>query len=93
MMIGTGMQNKLLEAMALGLPCVTTPLAGNAIKGIHKQTLLMGENQVELIQCIQSLLQAPEAAKEIAQKGSQFVHENYSWEASVLELETIFKKK
>jgi polysaccharide biosynthesis protein PslH len=93
MMIGTGMQNKLLEAMALGLPCVTTPLAGNAIKGIHKQTLLMGENQVELIQCIQSLLQDPEAAKEIAQKGSQFVHENYSWEASVLELETIFKKK
>jgi glycosyltransferase involved in cell wall biosynthesis len=27
MFIGTGLQNKLLEALALGLPCVTTPLA------------------------------------------------------------------
>jgi glycosyltransferase involved in cell wall biosynthesis len=93
MMIGTGMQNKLLEAMALGLPCVTTPLAGNAIKGIHEQTLLMGENQTELIQCIHVLLQEPDSAKVIAQKGSQFVQENYSWKASVVELEKIFMNK
>src|SRR5690606_15198329 len=32
MFIGTGMQNKLLEAMAMGLPFITTPLANNAIQ-------------------------------------------------------------
>ena len=31
MTIGIGMQNKLLEAMAIGTPCVTTPLAKKAI--------------------------------------------------------------
>lgn len=31
MFIGTGLQNKLLEALALGLPCVTTPLAHKAL--------------------------------------------------------------
>ena len=33
MRVGTGLQNKLLEAMAMQLPCVTTPLANNALGG------------------------------------------------------------
>ena len=33
--IGTGLQNKLLEAMALGIPCITTDLV-NFIKGTSR---------------------------------------------------------
>ena len=33
MRLGTGLQNKLLEAMATQLPCVTSPLAGKPLKG------------------------------------------------------------
>ena len=31
MQIGTGLQNKLLEAMAMRMPCVTSALANNAV--------------------------------------------------------------
>jgi len=32
MRIGTGLQNKLLEAMAMQIPCITTPLANDALQ-------------------------------------------------------------
>ena len=93
MMIGTGMQNKLLEAMALGIPCVTTPLAGNAVQGIHQETLLIGSTTDELISCIQFLLENPTNAESIAKKGSQFVSSKFSWEGSVQQLEQLFLAK
>ena len=32
MQIGTGLQNKLLEAMAMKIPCISSPLANNALE-------------------------------------------------------------
>ena len=34
--IGTGLQNKLLEAMAMKIPCITSSLANNAIGATHR---------------------------------------------------------
>src|SRR5690606_20190025 len=42
MFIGTGLQNKLLEAMAMGIPCITTPLANNAL-GADSSSILLAE--------------------------------------------------
>ena len=44
MKIGTGMQNKLLEAMAVGLPCITTDLANNAIQAVHNESILVADS-------------------------------------------------
>ena len=40
MFIGTGLQNKLLEAMSMGIPCVTTQLANNALLANSKQIMM-----------------------------------------------------
>src|SRR5690606_29011651 len=50
MFIGTGMQNKLLEAMAMGLPCITTPLANNAIQAEHHTNILVAETKEAFLQ-------------------------------------------
>jgi len=82
MMIGTGMQNKLLEAMALGIPCITTDLANNAIKAIHEESILVANTREELLSAIQELLNDPDKAQRIGKNGQAFVKENYTWEAS-----------
>ena len=46
MFIGTGLQNKLLEAMAMGLPCITTTLANDALLANEKQ--IITDNQEEM---------------------------------------------
>lgn len=86
MMIGTGMQNKLLEAMALGVPCITTPLANNAIKAKHKSQILEGSTKEELNALAKQLLTNNELQHSIGQEGKQFVKENYGWETSTSEL-------
>lgn len=80
MMIGTGMQNKLLEAMALGIPCITTSLANNAIKAIHGKSIYVANTKDEFILAIEKLKNDPILMESIAKGGRDFVHTMYSWE-------------
>ncbi len=82
MMIGTGMQNKLLEAMALGIPCITTDLANNAIKATHGESIVVANTIPEMHDAIEDLLQNPLKSAEIGKNGQQFVKENYTWSSS-----------
>ncbi|UOQ68182.1 glycosyltransferase [Hymenobacter volaticus] len=91
MRVGTGLQNKLLEAMAMRLPCVTTPLANNALHGRAGQDLLVGESAAELAECITSLLTDSDLATRLARQGREFVQEHYDWEASTNQLEALFE--
>ena len=83
MQIGTGMQNKLLEAMAMGLPCVTTPLASEALEVSPGHELLVGRTAEELTAHIKYLLNNPNDAKIIGEQGRKMVSNTYSWESAV----------
>lgn len=91
MMIGTGMQNKLLEAMALGIPCITTPLANNAIKAKHESQILEGSTKEELKNLAVQLLNNEELQQSIGQAGKQFMKAHYSWEKSSSKLVRLIK--
>lgn len=86
MKTGTGMQNKLLEAMALGLPCVTTSLANNAIGAIHNESIIVCDTNEQMIQHLKGLMQNTEWREEIGSAGKQFVRERYSWEKATQHL-------
>ncbi len=90
MFIGTGMQNKLLEAMAMGLPCITTSLANDAIKGIHGTHIFVADTRDEFIQTIQELLENEELRTEIGQNAKDYVQQNFSWEVSTRKLVGLF---
>ena len=82
MMIGTGQQNKLLEAMALGIPCVTTSLANNPIGAIHLESIVVANQAEEFLEYIDLLLTDSDIYKRIAEGGRDFIRENYRWEKS-----------
>ena len=92
MMIGTGLQNKLLEAMAMQLPCVTTTLANNALKAEATTEIILAETALEFAEAIIHLLQNPERAREIALNGHQFIQNHYSWEAQTKPLLTLLEE-
>lgn len=86
MMIGTGLQNKLLEAMAMGLPCITTTLANNALTAIPEKQILIADNAADFAKQIRRLLDSKRFYDQIASAGRQFVKENYQWEQANLKL-------
>ena len=88
MRIGSGMQNKLLEAMAMGLPCVTTTLAANPLGATPWEHLLVGDTAEDIADLIIKL-RNDECHRAIADGGHRFVLEHYSWSAAVAPLETI----
>ncbi len=89
MKIGTGLQNKILEAMAMRLPCITTPIANNALEGKHGSELLVGTTAEELAGHILLFISDPEKSRQIAEAGYRFVNEKYDWikATSILEAE------
>ncbi len=90
MRLGSGLQNKLLEAMAMGVPCVTTPIANEALGATPGTHILVGNSPQELASHILSLLADPAQAQSLSAAALDFVHQNYSWPAAVQPLEDIF---
>jgi glycosyltransferase involved in cell wall biosynthesis len=89
MRIGTGLQNKLLEAMSMKLPSITTPLANDALKAKDGEEILIGETSKELAKKIILLLNNNNDYERIANNGYRFVKSNYSWEEATEKLNQI----
>ncbi len=80
MQIGTGLQNKILEAMAMKIPCITSFLAFQALKAKEGEDILVAQTPEEYADLILMLLSNPQKADQIALNGHDFVHRNFSWE-------------
>ena len=93
MRIGTGLQNKLLEAMSMRLPCITTNLANNSLHAEEGKEILIGNNEQELAQHIITLLTNKDKADTLAQNGYDFVHRVYDWEMATKIMEDEMKLK
>ena len=95
MRIGTGLQNKLLEAMSMRLPCITTTLANNPLGAEIDKEILVGNNEHELANHIITLLTNKEKADTLAQSGYDFVRRVYDWSEAtkIMELEMNLKIK
>ena len=80
------MQNKLIEAMAIGIPCITTSLANNAINGIHKESIMVANTKDEFISAIEELLEKKELYKKIVLQAKELIHQKYEWKGTTTKL-------
>jgi len=91
MRIGTGLQNKLLEAMSMRIPSITTTLANDALKAVDGEQVLIGNNAQELATQLLLLLSDNNVYEKLAVNGFDFVNKEYSWEESTAKLDSIIK--
>lgn len=85
----TGIQNKLLEAMAAGVPVVTTPQAAEAILAHHGEHLLAVETARDLASAVLDVLRQPVAAERRSARARAHVREHFTWEASRRRIEEL----
>jgi glycosyltransferase involved in cell wall biosynthesis len=90
MFIGTGLQNKLLEAMALGVPCITADLAHRAV-GCDTATISLANNSTEFVKEIKRLLEEETRVKQ-AEKAKTFVSQGFNWKAINARLSELMRK-
>ncbi len=92
MRFGGGVKNKVLVAMAQGLPVVTTKIGVEGIDGMDAETVAVGDTAPKIAEQVASLFNDPQRAARIGKKGWQVVREQYSWGSVISRLEHIYGK-
>lgn len=92
MFIGTGLQNKLLEAMAMKMPCITTDLANNALNAKDGNSILIANSIHEFCDKIEYLIRNTDESEEIAISAKKFVENNYQWNVCTQPLVELIEK-
>lgn len=77
---GTGIKTKILEAMAMGVPVVTTELGVEGIDAVNGTHILVADDMAEFADYVNDLHVNKEKAAALAEKGQQFIHAYYSWD-------------
>lgn len=92
MQIGTGLQNKLLEAMAMRMPCITSTLANNAVGADPGRSILIGNTPEDYATHILRLLGDPIEREQLAENGLRFVHANFDWDRAADALDAMIEQ-
>lgn len=89
--LARGIQNKVLEALAMGKPVIATPPALAALRTETGRHLLAASTPAEWVEVLCDLFADPARCQELGAAGRRFVEENHHWERCLNPLlETIF---
>ena len=84
--IARGIQNKVLEAMAMGKPVVASAEAAEGIDARHGEHLIVANGPGEEAQAVLALLADPARAAELGRAARARVEERYDWAATLAPL-------
>lgn len=87
--IGRGIQNKVLQGMAMGLPMVVSSLAARGLDAQPGRHLQVADAPAEFAAHVARLLKAPTEGRALGRSGRAFVEANYGWERSLVRLERV----
>lgn len=90
MVSGTGIKNKLLEALACAAPVVCTSLACRGLTAVPGEHLEVADDAPGLAAAIVRLLQDDAAAAHLGAKGRLYVLENHTWDAAAARFEALY---
>ena len=92
MVSGSGIKNKVLEAMAMGRPVVATPLAIEGLPLRHGENVLVADGAAGLADAIHRLLADPGEAARIGGGGRALVERIYTWDACATRYERLYQE-
>jgi glycosyltransferase involved in cell wall biosynthesis len=81
--IARGVQNKVLEAMAMNVPVVATSMANAGIRAKDGQDILLADDPEEFSKSVVALLKDSYFRDRLAMSARQLVDDSFSWERSL----------
>jgi polysaccharide biosynthesis protein PslH len=77
--VGSGTRLKILEAMAAGIPVVSTRLGAEGIRGEHDVHLLLAEGGADFVAAVDRVVASPETSSRLTKAARELVIRLYDW--------------
>jgi glycosyltransferase involved in cell wall biosynthesis len=87
-----GTRLKILEAMASGLPVITTKVGAEGLGVVNGQEALIADTPEDLVSMAVRIIKDAKLSDSLSELGRQFVKRNYIWEKSANILDKIYTK-
>jgi len=90
--IARGTQNKILEAMACGIPVVTSRVAAGGVDAVPGEHFLVADNAEEYAAAVLRILEKPDERMQLALAARSRVLSHHAWERSMQRLDRIIER-
>ncbi len=90
--IARGTQNKILEAMAMGVPVVTSTVAAGGVDATADEHLLVADQPEAIAAAILRIVENPAERTRLANAGRARMLSHHSWAGSMKRLDTIIER-
>ena len=90
--MASGIQNKILEAMAMNKPIVTTKIGVGGIEGYAEQDIIVADDVEDFAQRVIELFTNRELLQKTGKGGREFVEKNYTWAAAGNKIDCLIKE-
>jgi glycosyltransferase involved in cell wall biosynthesis len=90
---GSGIRIKILEAMALGRPVVTTRIGIEGIRAENRREVLVADDPESFKDQIVNLINEEHLAEGLAARGREFIQENFDTFRLSARLSQFFKEQ
>jgi glycosyltransferase involved in cell wall biosynthesis len=92
MVSGSGIKNKVLEAMAMARPIVSTTLGIEALEVTSERELLVADEPPAFAAGVVALLRDPDARARLGAAGRALVMRRYTWDACAASYDAIYTR-
>jgi glycosyltransferase involved in cell wall biosynthesis len=87
--IARGTQNKILEAMAMGVPVVTSPIAAGGVDALAEDHFLVSDTPQDYVSAIFRLIEDPVERERLSHSGRERMLSHHAWPRSMVRLDSI----
>ena len=87
--IARGIQNKVLEAMAMGIPVVATPQAFEGVEAEPGRDLILGGDVRKIAEGVIGLVKEGSLRKSIGDNARRTIEKNYCWSKNLEKLDNV----
>lgn len=90
--IARGTQNKILEAMAMGVPVVTSPAAAGGVDAEPERHFLVADGAQATAEAVLRIVEHPAERARLAQAGRERMLSHHAWPSSMRRLDAIIDR-
>ena len=88
--IGVGVRNKLLEAMAAGMPVVTTSLGCEGLKVTSNEEVVTADNPMDFAEAVVQLVNNPDLRRTLGERAREYVQAHHGSEVIGRKIEQVY---